>query len=318
MSANRSRSRTVEGSAASPVSYEGFDFRSLWVGREKTTAIELAIARAAFGGGSRERVLDAGAGFGRLFLPLRRDFRESVGLDANRVELAELARASRGDPAARFAVGNLYHLPFVDGAFSGAMMLRVYHHLAEPARVLAELRRVVAPGGRVLVSFVPGGTLAAGLAGVASRLRDTPWTPAWRSAFRGAEFVRLAETPFPIYSGTADHFARMAREAGLVVEREYRSGIEDFFPFRYLPLRSLLGLSLRFRPLPFMLTTFALCRVPGSPTRPLPALDEVFACPRCQRALGVDPKRDGTITCPHCGPVGAAHDLLPDLRFPPG
>jgi SAM-dependent methyltransferase len=45
-----------------------------------------------------------------------------------------------------------HRLPFADGAVTGVRTDRVLQHLAEPRRALAELVRVLAPGGRLVVA----------------------------------------------------------------------------------------------------------------------------------------------------------------------
>jgi hypothetical protein len=48
-------------------------------------------------------------------------------------------------------VGDVHRLPFADASLGGAMALNVFEHLEDPERAAAELRRVVRPGGLVLV-----------------------------------------------------------------------------------------------------------------------------------------------------------------------
>lgn len=42
-------------------------------------------------------------------------------------------------------------LPYADGELGNLILLDVFHHLADPARFLDEARRVLAPGGRVVI-----------------------------------------------------------------------------------------------------------------------------------------------------------------------
>ncbi len=49
------------------------------------------------------------------------------------------------------AVVDAEALPYADGAVANLVLLDVFHHLADPARFLDEARRVLAPGGRVVI-----------------------------------------------------------------------------------------------------------------------------------------------------------------------
>lgn len=86
------------------------------------------------------RVLDAGCGEGVLVDEYAGRL-EIVGVDANY-------------SSARVTTGSLMALPFADGSFARALCLDVLEHLefADQPRALAELHRVVAPGGELLVS----------------------------------------------------------------------------------------------------------------------------------------------------------------------
>lgn len=88
--------------------------------------------------------LDAGAGSGVAGDVLRARGARVVAADLE----PDMVTASRG-PA---VVGDVTALPFADDAFDLAVAAFVVNHLADPAAGLAELRRVVRPGGTVLAS----------------------------------------------------------------------------------------------------------------------------------------------------------------------
>ncbi|TDD86972.1 class I SAM-dependent methyltransferase [Actinomadura rubrisoli] len=93
------------------------------------------------------RVLDIGCGEGALndALPGAPPFR-LVGLDAS----ATMLRAHPG-PSMR---ADAARLPFRDGAFDAAVAVNMLWHLDDPRVALREARRVLAPGGLLLVSAI--------------------------------------------------------------------------------------------------------------------------------------------------------------------
>lgn len=97
------------------------------------------------------RVLDAGCGSGALSAALRERGASVTGLDASTGMLA-LARRRLGE-GADLHEGRLGEpLPFGDGTFDDVVASLVLHYLEDWAPALAELRRVLKPGGRLLVS----------------------------------------------------------------------------------------------------------------------------------------------------------------------
>lgn len=100
------------------------------------------------------RVLEVGCGTGRLAAALAERGARVWGLDPSAEMLAE-ARANAGKRVA-FKEGRAETLPFKDGWFERAV-LRLAVHLVDRPRALAELARVLRPGGRVVVAtFAPG------------------------------------------------------------------------------------------------------------------------------------------------------------------
>jgi ubiquinone/menaquinone biosynthesis C-methylase UbiE len=73
---------------------------------------------------------------------------EVQGIDPSDGQLA-YARTRRGTETAKFHKGDAMALPFADGAFDVAVMALVIFFVPEPAKGVAEMVRVVAPGGSV-------------------------------------------------------------------------------------------------------------------------------------------------------------------------
>jgi SAM-dependent methyltransferase len=95
------------------------------------------------------RVLDVGCGPGSVLEQLARRFDvEGVGIDAS-PKMIEVARSEA--PDIEFHVGWAEDLPFPDAIFDAVVSRMVVHHLDRP-RAFAEMRRVLRPGGRVVVT----------------------------------------------------------------------------------------------------------------------------------------------------------------------
>ena len=97
------------------------------------------------------RILDAGCGSGPLSAALRDRGAVVTGIDASAGMLA-LARQRLGDDVALHVVDLNDGLPFGDGAFDDVVASLVLHYLEDWGPTLAELRRVLRPGGRLIAS----------------------------------------------------------------------------------------------------------------------------------------------------------------------
>ena len=97
------------------------------------------------------RILDAGCGSGPLTAALRDRGAVVTGVDASAAMLA-LAKKRLGDDVALHLFDLSDRLPFEDGAFDDVVASLVLHYLEDWASTLAEMRRVLRPGGRLIAS----------------------------------------------------------------------------------------------------------------------------------------------------------------------
>ncbi len=121
-----------------------------------------AVAAAGLGPG--ERALDVGAGTGDLALALAKAGPSGrvVALDLA-PEMLSRAR-TRADASLRFVVGSAEALPFPDALFSCVVAGFAVRNFGDLPRALGDMRRVLGPGGRVVVlelSLPPNATLRA-------------------------------------------------------------------------------------------------------------------------------------------------------------
>jgi SAM-dependent methyltransferase len=97
------------------------------------------------------RILDAGCGAGALVEALRDRGAIVTGFDKS-AGMVELARRRVGDDADLLVAELGGPLPFADDSFDDATASLVLHYLGDWGPALAELRRVLKPGGRLIVS----------------------------------------------------------------------------------------------------------------------------------------------------------------------
>ncbi|MBQ3297055.1 class I SAM-dependent methyltransferase [Candidatus Saccharibacteria bacterium] len=104
-----------------------------------------------------EKFADIGGGYGRLANEYLKRARKVYIFDYSKSELKQ-AKEIYGDKIETKA-GDIYKLPFRDDELDGLMMVRVTHHLKHLDRAMAELYRVLKPGGVAVVEVANKRTL---------------------------------------------------------------------------------------------------------------------------------------------------------------
>ena len=108
-----------------------------------------------------DKVIDIGAGAGRHSFELYRRGADVIAFDQNADELADVekmfvAMAEVGEvPAgasARVEVGDALNLPYEDATFDVVLISEVLEHVPRDGRAIAELARILKPGGVAAVT----------------------------------------------------------------------------------------------------------------------------------------------------------------------
>ncbi|THE64780.1 class I SAM-dependent methyltransferase [Salinadaptatus halalkaliphilus] len=111
----------------------------------------LSMLRSRTGEGAR-RVLDLGCGTGTVSLLLAELGHEVTGVDLSPGMLERARRKAQArDRAVELRVGDAEALPFAENAFDVVTARHLIWTLPNPERAIAEWRRVVRPGGRLLL-----------------------------------------------------------------------------------------------------------------------------------------------------------------------
>lgn len=190
-------------------------------------ADEAALRRvvAFSGAGPKDTLLDVACGPGLVVCAFARTVRHATGIDLTPAMLgraAELAR-EQGLTNVAWHLGDVLPLPFPDGAFSIVTSRYAFHHMEDPGAVLAEMRRVCAPGGRVLVIdlLAPEEPAKAAALNRMEKLRDASHTRALRPSELRALFVAAG-------LGTPDEDAyRLELELEAVLARSFMAPGDD-------------------------------------------------------------------------------------------
>lgn len=132
---------------------------------------------AALGSGSRARVLDVACGAGIVAQRLCAPDRAVIGIDFTPAMLTrarELCQSAPQPQRAHFLVGRAERTPFADATFDAVVTRLSLHHVQDPAALVAEIARVLRPGGRAVFADITASADpdAARLHDALERLRD--------------------------------------------------------------------------------------------------------------------------------------------------
>jgi len=245
-------------------------------------------------------LLELGAGAGRN-TPRYTGYDRITLLDYSRTQL-EQARAKLGDsPRNKFVAADVYRLPFVEGAFDGATMIRTLHHMADAPAALAQVRRVLSGDAAFILEFANKRNLKSMLRYL---LKKQDWSP---YTIDPVEYLELNFDFHPVA------IRQWMKEAGFRIERaitvsHFRMALlKRAVPTGLLAwLDSLAGLTgnlWQLSPSVFLRSTAV-----GQTKQ----VSGFFMCPACQTALEDTPPE---IRCPKCGRAYEVKDGIYDFRI---
>lgn len=252
---------------------------------------------------SGELMLEVGAGAGRN-TPRYRGYERIVLMDYSLTQMQQAQERLGRSDAYVYVAADVYRLPFVDGLFDGATMIRVLHHLVEPRRALSQIRRVMGPGGTFILEFANKMNLKAILR---YALRRQNWSP---FTLEPVEFVDLN---FDFHPQAVRQWLREADfrlERQLTVSHFRLNLLKRLIPTRLLvamdSLAQLSGDWWQLSP-----SVFTRSKAVGMVGSEAPA-GAFFRCPNCESSdLS---KTEQALTCSQCGHVWPILDGIYDFR----
>jgi SAM-dependent methyltransferase len=141
--------------------------------------------REALAGAPGRRLADVGGGTGNYALALKREGWEPVVVDRSAEMLARAAAKGL-----RTVEADAQQLPFDDESFDAATMISMLHHVEDRGAALAEARRILRPGGRLVLKGFTGEDAAS-----LWIVDYFPSSRAWMEATHPPRAAILAELP---------------------------------------------------------------------------------------------------------------------------
>ncbi len=181
----------------------------------------IAFLVSTAGAGRDDRVLDVACGTGALTNAFAARCGAAVGLDIMAPALAQ-ARAQareRGLANVEFTLGELERMPFANGQFTGAACRFSFHHFVNPAQVFAEMARVIAPGGWMIIADMTASEdkAKAALHNELERLAD----PTHARTLAASEFEQM--------------FAAHGFRIVMKIARDARTTLDEWIGFNHAP-----------------------------------------------------------------------------------
>lgn len=154
--------------------YEGSKYSSeFWTGERayEDQAEEIALLRLLPKGGNI--ILELGAGAGRNTLRYT-GFKQVVLVDYSLSQLQQAQNNLGRNQHFIYVAADIYRLPFVEGLFDAATMIRTLHHMADPLAALKQVRYTLQPGAIFVLEYANKHNLKAMLRYF---VRKQTWSP---------------------------------------------------------------------------------------------------------------------------------------------
>ncbi len=282
--------------------YEGSDYQtSFWdqANRAYEDAAE-AVALRRMLPDSGELMLELGAGAGRNTHRYA-GYKKIVLVDYSRTQLEQAQKRLGRDARLVFVAADVYRLPFVDGLFDGATMIRTLHHMADAPLALQQVERVMQTDGTFILEYASKQNLKAIARWLLRKQQWNPFTP---------EPVEFAALNFDFHPKAIRIWLG---EAGFKIERTLTVSHLRMDLFKKLfPLKLLVAMDSLFSLTGDLWQLTPSVFVKNSATKKKPAAAGFFRCPACESAKLTEAGE--VVICDDCHKTYSRVDGIYDFR----
>lgn len=228
-----------------------YKYSDFWAGREYEHGAEVQllerIIKTHLSDLSHREIVDLGGAYGRLLSVYGEKAKQIILADYSTNELLQglgnVVQSPLKDKVF-FVALNAYKLPFASSSVDSLLSVRVMHHLKEMDLFVADLARVLKPGGKAIIEFANKNHIVAILRhilklDVIAYLREKVVQVTHRSDAQGMKEGQISL----MYNFSYGYFKNIAWQNGLAVEASYScSFLRSGFLKKLFPLKTLLGI----------------------------------------------------------------------------
>ncbi len=262
-------------------------------------AEEIALKRLLPASGNL--LLELGAGAGRN-TPRYNSYQRVVLVDYSITQLEQAQQKLGKSKRYTYVAADVYRLPFIDGLFDGATMIRTLHHMSDPSLALSQIRSVLSPNATFILEYANKHNLKAILRYWFKRQEWSPFTE---------EAVEFARLNFDFHPGAIRHW--LAENHFDIHEQltvsHFRAGLLK----KLIPPKVLAGLDGLFQPSGawFQLTPSVFIRAQATGTQIAKHKQGFYKCLSCGTGI---PEGRGDLRCPKCRHLWKNKNGILDFR----
>jgi SAM-dependent methyltransferase len=224
-------------------------------------------------------------------------------LDYSRTQLEQAKARLGSSDRYRYVAADIYRLPFVDGLFDGATMIRTLHHMVDAPLALAQVRRVLQPSSAFILEYANKRNIKSILR---YWLRKQKWSPFTREQ---VEYLPLNFDFHPAAVRSWMNAAGFHIQRTLTVSHLRLGLLKHTLPTGLLvALDSLFSLTGNF----WQLTPSVFLKAQADEKVNAAAASAFFACPACSTPLEDTPP---LLHCTYCGAEFPVIDGIYDMRL---